>query len=272
MRIVAAALLAALLGAGCSEPTERTPATCMKCGVYTGGGVGVPGTGGGAGTGGGSGGAGAMGGVTLKGRVILLDDFAFESGPLLDDAATLRAQADGGGTAMGSWNGMDEYALDDVLNDPLTWVSVTPTTTTNMGLPTLAPVNTTRPAADGSVTQNLAVVSRTIIDTVLDILTVPTVRDESKATLILMVRKTDGSPLAGVTVTAPTAETVVYGAAGTFTDDATQTDNSGLVVLVNVPASAWPGTLVGVTFTGALDGGADVRAITGSVTLEGITE
>jgi hypothetical protein len=270
MKRAAVALLLAL-GFGCSEPTERTPATCMKCGVYTGG-VGVPGTGGGAGTGGGgSGGAGAMSGVTLKGRVILLDDFAFESGALLDDAATLRAQAEGGGTVTGSWNGMDEYSLDDVLNDPLTWVSVTPTPSTSMGLPTLAPTNTTRPAADGSVTQNLAVVSSTVIDTILDVLTVPAFRDETKAILILMVRESDGTPLPGVTVTAPTAETIVYGASGTFTDDATQTDGSGLVVLVNVPASAWPGTLVGVTFTGALDGGADVRAITGSVTLEGIT-
>ena len=49
-RGVAALLLA--LGVGCSQPTEREPATCMKCGVYTGG-VGMPGTGGGAGTGGG---------------------------------------------------------------------------------------------------------------------------------------------------------------------------------------------------------------------------
>jgi hypothetical protein len=73
-------------------------------------------------------------------------------------------------------------------------------------------------------------------------------------------------------VTAPMAETIVYGAAGTFTDDAIATDASGLVLLVNVPASTWPGTLVGVTFTGALEGGADVRAITGAVTLEGITE
>jgi hypothetical protein len=109
-----------------------------------------------------------------------------------------------------------------------------------------------------------------VIDTILAILTVPVLRDESKAILILEVSRPDGTPLPGVTVTAPTAETIVYGASGTFTDDATQTDSSGLVLLVNVPSSVWPGTLVGVTFTGALQGGADVRAITGAVTFEGI--
>jgi hypothetical protein len=271
MTRAAVALLLLTLGLGCSEPTERTPATCMKCGVYTGGGVGVPGSGGSAGSGNGDAGAGAVSGVTLTGRVILLDDFGFETGPLLDETAALKAQAKGGGTVAGEWNGLDEYVLDNVLSDPLTWVSITPASSTGEGLPTLVPANTTKPASDGRVTLNLAVVGRTVVDTILDILTVPTARDPSKAILILEVRKLDGTPLAGVTVTAPTAETIVYGAAGTFTDDATATDASGLVLLVNVPASAWPGTLVGVTFDGALEGGADVRAITGAVTLEGIT-
>jgi hypothetical protein len=191
-------------------------------------------------------------------------------GPLLDDTATLRAQAKGGGTVMGDWNPVRPYVLENVLSDPLTWVSITPSSSVGVALPTLVPANTTRPAADGSVTLNLGVVGRAVVDTILDILTVPTVRDESKAILILEVRRTDGTPLPGVTVTAPMAETIVYGAAGTFTDDESQTDASGLVLLVNVPASAWPGTLVGVSFTGALDGGADVRAIAGAVTLEGI--
>lgn len=271
MRLVAVPLLLLALTSGCGESTERVPATCTKCGIVTGGGVGMPGSGGGAGPGNaGNAGMGATSSVTLTGRVILIDDFAFESGPVLDDAATIRAQARGGGTATGDWNGTGEYQVANVLSDPLAWVSVTPATSTGEGLPTVAPVNTSQPAADGTVTQNLAVVSTTVIDTVLNLLTVPTLRDTSKAILILMVQEADGTPLPGVTVTAPTAETIVYGAAGTFTDDASQTDNSGLVLLVNVPASAWPGTLVGVTFTGALQGGADVRAITGAITIEGI--
>jgi hypothetical protein len=261
-----------LLPFGCGEATERDPATCMKCGVYTGGGVGMPGSGGGAGTGSSGAGAGATTGVTLTGNVILLDDFAVKSGPRFDVPATIRAEAKAGGSVTANWNGTDTFVLEDVLSAPLAWASVTPTPSGSEGLPTLAPVNTSRPGANGSVTQNLAVVSRTQIDTILDVLTVPTVRDPSKAILVLEVRKTDSTPLAGVTVTAPGAETVVYGAGGTFTDDATQTDNTGTVLLVNVPASAWPGTLVGVTFTGALEGGADVRAITGAVTFEGIVQ
>lgn len=268
MRFASVALLVMALAPGCSEPTERTPATCEGCGAFTGG-VGTPGSGGSGGSGGGkAGAAGATSGVTLKGNVILLDDFALKSGPLLDTAAELRAQARGGGSVTGDWNGLDAFVMEDVLSDPLVWVNITPDGP-SAALPTLVPVNTTKPV-NGTVTQNLAVVSSVLIDTILDVLTLPTVRDPTKGILVLEARKSDGTPLAGVTVTAPTAETIVYGAAGTFTDDADETDNSGLVLLVNVPASAWPGTLVGVTFTGALDGGADVRSITGSVTFEGI--
>jgi hypothetical protein len=215
--------------------------------------------------------AGAASGVTLTGNVLLLDDFSFQSGPLLiDDAVTLRAQARGGGSVTGTWDGLDPYELANVLSEPLVWVSLTPTSSATQGLPTLGPVNTTSPDSRGRVTVDLAVVDRTVVDTILAILTLPVLRDESKAILILEVSRPDGTPLPGVTVTAPTAETIVYGASGTFTDDATQTDSSGLVLLVNVPSSVWPGTLVGVTFTGALQGGADVRAITGAVTFEGI--
>lgn len=266
-------LLFLALAPGCSEPTERTPATCQGCGIVTGGGIGVPtGTGGGAGTGNAQAGmAGARAGVTLTGNVLLLNDFSLQSGPLLiDDPVTLKAQAKGGGSVTGTWDGLAPYELVNVLSDPLVWVSLTPTNVVTQALPTLSPVDTTQPTANGRVMVDLAVIDRTLVDTILDILTVPVLRDESKAILILEVTRGDGTPLPGVTVTAPTAETIVYGAAGTFTDDETQTDNSGLVLLVNVPASAWPGTLVGVTFSGALEGGADVRALTGTVTFEGI--
>jgi hypothetical protein len=266
------ALLALALAPGCSEPTERTPATCQGCGVVTGGGIGLPpGSGGGAGTSGQAGMAGATAGVTLTGNVLLLDDFSLQSGSLLiEDPVTVRAQAKGGGSMEGTWNGIAPYEIENVLSDPLVWVSLTPVNLVTRALPTLSPVDTSNPAANGRVTVDLAVIDRTLVDTILDILTVPVLRDESKAILILEVTRGDGTPLPGVTVTAPTAETIVYGAAGTFTDDAEETDNSGLVLLVNVPASAWPGTLVGVTFTGALQGGADVRAISGAVTFEGI--
>jgi hypothetical protein len=269
MRLVAVAVLLAALAPACSEPAERKPATCEGCGAFTGGGIGVPGSGGSSGTGGKSGAAGAESAVTLTGNVILIDDFATKTGPLLDDTAMLRAQAKGGGSVTGSWNGLDPFVVDDVLSEPFVWVHIAPSSP-SAALPTLVPVNTAEPAAGGTVTQNLGVVSSVLIDTILNVLTVPVFRDPSKGILVLEVRKADGTPRAGVTVTAPNAEAVVYGAAGTFTDDATQTDNSGLALLVNVPASAWPGTLIGVTFTGALEGGADVRSITGSVTFEGI--
>jgi hypothetical protein len=69
----------------------------------------------------------------------------------------------------------------------------------------------------------------------------------------------------------PSAEVVVYGASGTFSDVVTATDASGLVMLVNLPASSWPGSLAGVSFSGALEGAADVRVVAGAVTFERVS-
>jgi hypothetical protein len=47
----------------------------------------------------------------------------------------------------------------------------------------------------------------------------------------------------------------------------TVTDLTGVVVLANAGATAYPGGFVRVEFNGARTGGADVRVVTGAVTL-----
>jgi len=74
-----------------------------------------------------------------------------------------------------------------------------------------------------------------------------------------------------VSVTATTAEDVLYGASGGFSDVATETDDTGVVVLANVPAAAWPGALVNLSFSGARSSGSKVPAVSGAVTVATIS-
>jgi hypothetical protein len=154
-----------------------------------------------------------------------------------------------------------------VKRSDVVWLLATPP---DLGpaLPTLGPLDTTQPNTEGVVTADLVVIGRDIIDTILGLLTVPTERDASRGMILLRVTDERGAPLEGVTAIAPNAEVVVYGDGGTFSDASTETDSSGLVLLANVPAGSWPGSLVGVTFAGALEGGIDVRSVTGAVTFE----
>ncbi len=264
-------LLAAL--PACSQPAERAPVTCVGCGVQTGGGVGLPGSGGSAGTGGGEAGLGANAGegVTLEGDLLVVNDFDFQSAlKLTDPGTTISAEGQAGVVVTTRYDGVGPYVLEQVLSAKEVWVLAVPPQG-SIALPTLGPVDTTQPDENGSVGVDFTLVESDLIDIILNLLTVPTARNPERASAVLKVTNAQGAPLAGVSVLDPSAEVVVYGASGTFSDTATATDGSGLVLLVNLPASAWPGSLSGVSFSGALEGGADVRVVAGAVTFERIS-
>jgi hypothetical protein len=232
------ALLLVVLCA-CSEPAERTPATCEGCGINTGGGVGV-GSGGSAGTGGGQAGLGANAGagVKLEGDLLVLTDFDFRRGlALTDPGTTVRAEGQAGGFVITDHDGIGPYVLEDVLSADEVWALAVPSPG-SVALPTLGPVDTSQPDQTGTVNLDLALVGTDLIDVILNLLTVPTARDPERASAVLRVTTATGAPIAGVTVIEPSAEVVVYGASGTFSDVVTATDASGLVMLVNLPASS----------------------------------
>jgi len=257
----------ALVLVACADPPDRTPATCVDCGFSVGSGVGIPSSGGSGGEGAGGSGATAGEAVTLTGDVLLLDDFAFESGPLFPELTAIRVEGESGASVVGSWNGVDPFLIENVQFGAEVWLLATPPPN-GLGLPTLGPLDTSEPNIEGVVTADVAVVSQGVIDTIFALLTVPVMRNEEQAVVLLGITDSDGDPLAGVTVTAREAEVVVYGANGTFSDLPTATDSSGLLVLGNVPASNWPGSLVAVTFSGELEGGVNVPVVTGGVTYE----
>jgi len=119
------------------------------------------------------------------------------------------------------------------------------------------------------VTTELTVVRESELARAFSVITQPVMLDVTKAQAVLVVQK-GNRRVAGVRVLAPTAEAVIYVENGAFSDTATETDASGIVVLANVPSSAWPGSGVTLTLSGAVSGRWDLRVVTRGVTFAGI--
>jgi hypothetical protein len=271
------ALLFAALALACAHKSERAPAVCVgKCGFTPGIGTGVSPEGGAGPTGEGGTSSGESS-VDLTGKVLLLnDDGSFSGGPLLADDVELKTEDAKGRDVTGTWNG-SELSLKDVRSTPVLWVLATPKNPiADDALPALQPVSTEHPDAMGQVSVTLALVHASSIENILDLASVPLVQDSQKAQIILLLKqKASGSaappPVSGVTVKAASAEDVLYGASGGFSDTVSVTDATGIAVLANVSGAAWPGALVSVTFSGARSSGAKVPAVAGAVTLVTLT-
>lgn len=273
--VVAAPL--SLSVSGCSDDEERArpdTSTCTRNCYTPPVGWMMP-SGGDGGTGGGGGTAGLGGreeGVTLTGLVGLLSDDDFELADPFGESVELRAPAANGVSVTGLWNGnvSEPFVLEDVKSEPLLWVHGEPQTSGNDALPTLEPMATDMPDEDGVVNSDVpfVLVRASVIDQIFSVLASPIERDQSQGQVVLQV--VGGTPptgLAGVTVSAPAAGLVIYAINSSFSEIPTETDSSGLVVLANVPSSAWPGTLVDVAFTGAAVSATELRVVNRSVTL-----
>jgi len=271
------ALAAALLAGGCENQGERPPPpTCLgNCGGPASISIGAPTTPGGGGESGeepAQGGAGNDETVALQGNVqLLFDNGRFDSGEVLTDAASIKSTRADGRTATDTWNGKDAFKVSDLPADATVWLLVTPQTAGADAAVTLEPVLTQHPNAQGVVNADLGVVRESNIDTVFDLLSVPVQRDARAAQVVLrLTSRSAGSgltPLSGVTVKSSSAASISYSTGGGYSDVATATDATGVAVLLNCPAGGWPGALVNVEFSGAKSGGAQIRAVTGAVSL-----
>jgi hypothetical protein len=205
--------------------------------------------------------------VRLEGEVRILNDInALAASAFTDSAAIL---AEGETTAvLGQWNGTDPFSISEVKGAAAVWTQVTPTG--GDALLTLAPIDTTQPNSAGVVPTVLTVVRASELEAAYGVLSTPLAPDSSKAQAILVVL-VGGRPASGIRVLAPGAEAVVYAQNGTFSDDATSTDTSGLVLVANIPSVPWPGATVSFTLTdGTTTSRWDVKVVTKGVTLAGV--
>jgi hypothetical protein len=278
MRALGAALTAMFVAFGCAKEQERPrPVTCVgKCGFTPG--LGSVSPEGGAGPDGQGGSGNEDDPVELTGNVLILnDELHFSSGALYTDRVALRTEDASGRNVTGAWNGSDPFSIANVKRSSVLWVLATPENGVfGDALPAVEPVRTNQPSSLGQVDVTLALVRASSIEQILDLASVPLTPDSGKAQVILLLKQRTSGPgeppgAADVTVTAPSAEGVLYGASGGFSDVSTATDATGVAVLANVPGAAWPGALVNVEFTGARSSGARVPAVTGAVTLATLT-
>lgn len=271
-----ALMVGAIVGA-CGTSGERPPPTVCagECGGPTTVRIGVPTSPGGGGESGetpGAGGGSSSETVTLTGNVqLLFDNGRFDTGEIFNDEAAIKSTRADGKTANEIWNGTPPYTVEQLPAESTAWLLVTPQTAGADAEVTLEPVLTEHADAKGFVTADLGVVRESNIETLFDVLSVPIQRDTRAAQVVLrLVARGAGSgltPLSGVTVKATSAEGITYGASGGYSDVATETDATGVAVLLNVPAGGWPGSLVSVQFSGKKTGGAEVRAVGGAVSL-----
>jgi hypothetical protein len=202
---------------------------------------------------------------------LVLDNGRFDNvQPFTGSVAINTTDADGK-PSVGTWNAMNSqpFALANLPAKDVAWILVTPDNGAALdALPTFEPVATSPVNAMGQVTADLALVRDSNIETIFDTLSLPVQRDTSAAQVVLRItRKGSTAGVPGVTVRAVAAAAVVYGANSGYSDVATTTDATGVVVLLNVPAAKYPGALVSVQMSGALSGGAQVRAVSGAATL-----
>ena len=271
-------LLSAVFVLGCKEEQERPPPATWQCS-----GLGcrppdigarppTPGGGGegGEGSGDGSGGEDDGRAVTLTGSVGLLLDDGFELADTFDELVDLRAEAPGDRSVLGSAPGTGSFEIEGVLRAPAIWVLGTPRSGASPALPTLETMRTDNPNSQGVVVSEnpFVLVRADVIEEAFTRTSTSVLFDPAKAQIVMkLTSRTSGSGVAGIEVTAPEAELVMYSVNGAFSDVPEETDSSGLVMLGNVPASAWPGRAISVTFTGAATSSIELPTINKTVTV-----
>jgi hypothetical protein len=164
------------------------------------------------------------------------------------------------GNVTGRWNGSDPFSIDGVARRAGVWVLATPFQ--GDALRTLQPVDTRKPNASGVVETRLQVVSASEIELALGAISSPLAQNPARAQAILVAMEGQ-IPASGVSVSAPGAEAIIYVQNGAYTDAETVTDSSGVFLLANVP----PSESFTVTLSGDVDGSAELRLVSGGVTL-----
>lgn len=254
LRLLLAALVLAA-GAGCSDDPKHAPLIdpCdgNNCPVLGGLGTGSPGTG--SGTGGAGNGTGGSGGIAgnlgnFTGTVVDLVDDTFRTSIADTQPAIVEAQGSSVALVSAEWNGIDPFALSGVQTAlDVAWLSVRPKNG-NASIRTLTPVS---PGLVSNVV--LPLIQTDVIDAIFQGLSTAATRTAGTGQLVVsFVSKQTGTGVPGVKVTASSSALVAYRTGGAWSTDSTQTDSSGLVLVGNVPAAAFPGTGVTLTLSGVI--------------------
>ncbi len=250
----AAALLVALIALGCSEDSDHPPVqACSGTQCH-----GPPVLGSGASTGSGVGGEGGSASGIPVFSVSRFESDDFLSTAPFTNLASVLADGEGGTTLEAAWNGLDPFAIEGLAEEP--FVLVEPELGVD-ALPTML-----RPALDGLV--ELPLVRATVLESILALSSQPLDLASDRAQVaITLIDVGTAQPISAATLAEPSAESVLYASSGTWSDADSETGPSGLAMLVNVEAGAWPGKLTSVAVTGSATGAIPLRVVSGAVTV-----
>ncbi len=208
--------------------------------------------------------AGGAAGEAGQGPVVVsvsrFDTVTFDQTSPFEEPANILVEAAGGETLQASWPGAGTVELEGVAR--LGFLLVSPADTTMDAVPTLLQL----PPDAGSSLLALPLVRASLVQGIISVSQLPLEVIPGRGQLVVRVVDAEfHSPVAGVQITEPSAEVVLYSANGVYTNSVSETDSSGLAALINVGADAWPGRLSSVTLSGTVLGSAPVRTVSDGV-------
>ncbi|MEB2313480.1 MAG: hypothetical protein OZ921_15645 [Sorangiineae bacterium] len=182
------------------------------------------------------------GSVTLSGSVRGIQAPDFVTTVAYGGTALIRAARADGAPGQALYDG-SAFSFPDAAVSTALWVLAEPQAGGPGApyLPTLVPIDTTRP---GAVT--LLLVAGEVLDQIYASVTMPPVRSASAAQLVLALVDAGGRPASGRVVSSPAAtDAAIFSAQGTWTDATDATDEVALVIFPNVSAGTLPVSIDG---------------------------
>jgi len=261
------AIIALLATLGCGNKSDVAPplATCGSDGCHPGSGVSVvPGTGGSSSV------TDVDGGVTLTVNGVAFassssDSNAWSLSNVKNVTESLKVQAASVSGSVLTSTGSSPIVLAGVSTDNFAWVSASPTSTSSAYLSSIISIanwTTTSVSVPLMLADDFAFVSSLLTTT-------PLTLDATKAQLAIKIVDVNGNGVRNARIKDPGAATVAYANSGVWTDVSLGpfTDESGRVVVVNLPAPTTPGTFATITPYGNNTSGTEVTS-TGVLPIE----
>lgn len=204
--------------------------------------------------------------IILNGNLGVFANDRFEVDTLLPfgELATVFSQDPGNRVIRAEYDGLD-FSLTNLLAGEATGVLVVPDDQTGVPWPTLLRVDTLQ-----SRTVTLPLVSSEVLNEVYAGLGSQPALEPDRGQLILRFSDENLDPIPGIRVNVPGAAFLAYADGSGWSEDAEETDASGLVIAGNILAMEFPGSAFTVSSSGAAVSSWVVTAIAGAASYDSL--
>lgn len=204
--------------------------------------------------------------IVLNGNLGIFANDRFELDSLLpfSELARVFSQDPDSRVIDAEYDGM-EFSLTNLQAGDATGVLVVPEDPNGIPWPTLLRVDTLE-----SRTVTLPLVSSEVLNEIYAGLGSQPVLEPGRGQLVLRFSDENLEPIPGVRVDVPGAEFLAYAEGAGWSEDAEETDASGLVVAGNILATDFPGSAFNVSTSGAAVGSWVVTVIAGAASYDSL--